>query len=54
MEISLNQDMLVRDFMFPRGRDLVVAFFGTMNEDGVEDQMPAICRQLVNAGFFDK
>ena len=36
------------------GRDLVVAFFGTMNEAGVEDQMSAICRQLVNAGFFDK
>jgi CubicO group peptidase (beta-lactamase class C family) len=36
------------------GRDLVIAFFGPRNEDGVENQMPAICRQLVNAGLFDK
>lgn len=35
------------------GRDLVMAFFGTLDEQQVTNQMHLVCRQLAKAGLFD-
>lgn len=34
-------------------RDLVIAFYGTYNEDKQEHQLPVVSRQLVKSGLFD-
>ena len=35
-------------------RDLVVAFFGTLDEDGLSNQMSLVARQLAISGLFDQ
>ncbi len=34
-------------------RDLVIAFFGTLDEDGRSSQMSQVARQLAKSGLFD-
>jgi CubicO group peptidase (beta-lactamase class C family) len=34
-------------------RDLVIAFFGTLDEDGTSSQMMQVARQLAKSGLFD-
>jgi len=34
-------------------RDLVIAFFGTLDEDGKSSQMTRVARQLAKSGLFD-
>lgn len=35
-------------------RDLVIAFFGTLDEDGVSNEMTEVSRQLAKSGLFDQ
>lgn len=35
-------------------RDLVIAFFGTLDENGVSNQMRRVARQLAKSGLFDQ
>ena len=35
-------------------RDLVIAFFGTLDEDGQSSQMTQVARQLAKSGLFDQ
>lgn len=40
-------------YVSPR-RDLVIAFFGTLDENGQSSDMPQIARQLAKSGLFDQ
>ncbi|MCH8302956.1 MAG: hypothetical protein IH912_09400, partial [Proteobacteria bacterium] len=35
-------------------RDLVIAFFGTLDKDGRSSQMTQVARQLAKSGLFDQ
>jgi len=35
-------------------RDLVIAFFGSFEEDGTSHEMTRIARQLAKSGLFDQ